>query len=505
MKQLIFNIGLIAIGSRILGLGRDLTLSYYFGATAITDIFLISSIIPSIIFDFVGNGIISSFIPIYNEVSSKFSEKESYNFLTNVINVCFVLCTIICVFILFFTSDIVKIFAKGFEGQVLKTTILYTKICTGSIYITITTSLLSAMLQTKDKFYFVAISDLVLKILNIVGNFIAFKYGNIYFPIWIVIARLIQLLFLFYPVYKMKYRYSFLLNFKDKYLKKLILLSLPIIISTGLEQINYLIDKTLATSVYKSGGVTILTYANRLNMAIIGIVIFSITKVFFPKITSFFSRNRNSEAKDLIKNTLSFVIIFGIFVTMEFIFFSNEIIEIIFKRGSFTLKDVRITSICFSYYGISFFAIAIKEIVLKILYALKDTKTALYFSSFGIFLNICLNLFLSKYLKLPGIALATSISIIVTTILLLNSLRKYNLFSYKMFLKILVKCSVSALVVFYLQSLIIQKINLENLTLKVLINGCVGIILYMIFISLLKIELVEEMIKTLKLKMRRGI
>ena len=71
MKKIIFSIGIITLISKLTGFLRDLALSYYFGASEITDAYLIATSIPGTIFNLVGMGLISAYIPICSHLREK--------------------------------------------------------------------------------------------------------------------------------------------------------------------------------------------------------------------------------------------------------------------------------------------------------------------------------------------------------------------------------------------------------------------------------------------------
>ncbi|WDC84192.1 hypothetical protein PL321_18410 [Caloramator sp. mosi_1] len=62
---------IITVLSKILGFAREVTLSYFYGANNITDAYLISLTIPSVIFAFLGVALGTGFIPIFNEIKVK--------------------------------------------------------------------------------------------------------------------------------------------------------------------------------------------------------------------------------------------------------------------------------------------------------------------------------------------------------------------------------------------------------------------------------------------------
>ena len=65
-----------------------------------------------------------------------------------------------------------------------------------------------------------------------------------------------------------------------------------------------------------------------------------------------------------------------------------------------------------------------KELLAKSFYSLQDTKTPVRNATISVVINIILSIILVRIIGIGGLALASSISAMVTTALLLVSLRK---------------------------------------------------------------------------------
>ena len=61
-------------------------------------------------------------------------------------------------------------------------------------------------------------------------------------------------------------------------------LALPAIIGTSVNQINVLVDRTLASGI-AVGGISALNYANSLNLTVQGLFVVSLTTVMYPMIS----------------------------------------------------------------------------------------------------------------------------------------------------------------------------------------------------------------------------
>ncbi|MFY9440980.1 MAG: lipid II flippase MurJ, partial [Tepidanaerobacteraceae bacterium] len=136
MKKTALLLMIITIVSKIVGFGREITLSYFYGASNISDAFLISLTIPNVIFSFIGVGISTGYIPLYSEIEQKQGGKEGYRYTNNLVNILLIICTGIIFFGYLFTNQIVKVFASGFEGDTLALAVRFTRISLLGIYFT---------------------------------------------------------------------------------------------------------------------------------------------------------------------------------------------------------------------------------------------------------------------------------------------------------------------------------------------------------------------------------
>jgi len=128
--------------------------------------------------------------------------------------------------------------------------------------------------------------------------------------------------------------------------------------------------------------------------------------------------------------------------------------------------------------------------LLRTFYSLQDMKTPMINASIAVGFNILLNLILSKYMGISGLALATSLSALISTSLLCTSLRKkigpLGLKSIGVtVLKVTVASSVMGLVIALLNGYVGNGLN-ELLKMAVIVViGCAS---YFILLTVLKVE-----------------
>ena len=505
MKKIVFFLMLLTILTKTLGFLREITLSYYYGVSGITDAYLISLTIPSTIFAFIGIGLVTSYIPMYSSIIKDKSEIVASRFTNNLISIIMIISTIVVVIVVIFTFPIVKLFASGFSGETLRLSVLFTRIGIVSIYFSGLIFLFNGFLQIKNDFIGPAIVGIPLNLFIILSIIISANTNVIILSIGSALAVFIQFLFLL-PILRRKgYKYNFVFDLKDSYIKKMIFLSIPVIIGISVNQINIIVDRTLASQIIV-GGISALSYANRINLFIQGIFVMSVATVFYPTISKMVVENNKSKLIKTISEAININSLLILPATIGLMVFAMPIVSIIFGRGAFNTDAITMTSSALFFYAIGMVGYGFREILSRIFYAYKDTKTPMINAAIAVVMNIILNLLLSKYMGINGLALATSISAIFCTVLLFISLRKkISSFSIKnisiSFVKILCASLIMGVISKLFYNLFLFFIN-KNLSL--IFSIVIGFATYLLIIYFMKIDDVRVIMNAVKGKIKRS-
>ena len=435
MGKIIIVVMIFNLTSKLFAFFRELSLAYFFGASALTDAYIVAFSIPTIIFGIVGSGILNGYIPIYNQIKENSNDLMAKKFTNNFTNIMLVTCFLVFITGFFFSSSLVKIFSYGFDQKTLNLASFFTKISLLTIFPLMLVSIFSGYLQLNNKFFAVAFIGVPTNLLYIIGTYIAYKNTNFNFLIFFsCFALIFQFIFLCPFIFKTGYRHNLKINIHDKNLQQLLTLSIPIILGTSLEQINILIDRTVASSL-GAGAITILNYSGKLNGAILSLSIIAILNILFPKFSSLVSENNIEKLKEQVKYIIN--------------------------------------------------------------------NTPVINSSIGIILNIILNITLSKYFGVSGIALATSISTIFISILLFYNLKRYDIYLDKgNFITLFKVLLASAFMIFIIYISKSYLSSLGNLSILIyIVNAGVSYILAVLLLGISEIkDLFRLFLKVFKLK-----
>ncbi|AKA67163.1 murein biosynthesis integral membrane protein MurJ [Clostridium scatologenes] len=425
-KNLVKSAGIIiciAIISKILGFLRDATIASSFGASLSTDAYIMSLIIPNILFEVIGTAISITFIPILSESYRNNGKDDMFNFSNSIINLLFLICIFLCIFGWIFTPDIVRIIAPKFSGEKYILTIKLTHISIINILFMSITAGYTAILQTLNDFTAPALMGIALSVPIIIYNFLGARFGIYGLVIVTLIGYGLQVIIQIPWIIKNKYKYSLKINFHDSRIKKMLGLIMPILIGVGVDQINSLVDRIMASGL-PDGSIASLDFATKVNSLVYSIFAMAIVTVIYPTLSTEGSENNYSNFRRYISKAINNINMLMIPSTIGLVILRFNVIRILFKHGAFNENAVIMTSKALLFLSIGMIFYGIRDVCNRAFYALKDTKTPMINGIFGVCACISMNLVMVPRMGLAGLALANTTSAIVCALFLIKNLRK---------------------------------------------------------------------------------
>ena len=501
MGKAISGMVIFTLLAKVLGFVRELLLSYFFGATGMSDAYLISQTIPGTIFQFVGTGLTTCFIPVYYRVLREHDRDECDTFTNKVLTMVLSFSTVIMALVWLFTPVIVKIFASGFTGNTLQMAIVFTRIGICSLYFSSVIYVYSSYLQANNIFSITAAAAIPNSLVIIVSIVLGACWNILALSIGSTLATAVQMAFLWVPVHKLNFRLRLNFHWKDSYLQYFFSLMGPVILGVSVNEINTLLDRTIASQV-AIGGISALTYANSLVMLVQGGFAQPVATVFYPRLTKSITEGNHKAAQTDFHAALQVLLVFLLPVTIGFMILSNDITMAFFGRGAFDRNAESLTSAALSFYAIGIVFVGVRELLARYYYAYGNTKIPMLNAAIGMVVNIMLNLTLSRVIGIGGLALATSVAAIVTVILMWYQCGKLSSDS-KIILnwieigKILIAAIVMGGVI-----QLGQKLILQSGILKLAILIFIGIISYGTMILLLRVKIAKELLDKARKKNR---
>ena len=192
---------------------------------------------------------------------------------------------------------------------------------------------------------------------------------------------------------------------------------LPVVFGASLYQVNLLIGTILATYV-SDGAVSYLYYADRVTQLPLGVVGVAVGTALLPLLARQLKAGEAKAALNSQNRGLEFALLLTLPAAAACLIIPNEIIHVLFERGAFGAEATAATASALFAYATGLPAYVLIRVLAPGFYAREDTATPVRIAVVAMVVNIALMIALMKPLGHVGIALATSVSAWLNTLLL---------------------------------------------------------------------------------------
>ncbi|MFC4811406.1 murein biosynthesis integral membrane protein MurJ [Paenibacillus sp. GCM10023250] len=405
----------VSIISKLLGFSKETLIAAIYGTSISSDAYYIA-LTPSTLAITFSLSLSGIFIPLF--IRDLDQRNGAFRFLNNVLALFFFFTLILYAGLFLFQHQFLDLIAPGIPVEQQQLYISLLKIMFPLIYIVIAVQIYTVVLNSMKSFLLPAISILPSNLLIILYlEVFKDKLGLTGVAYATLISNVIQYVILYFALKKYDYKIKLPVKFFDFKTKEFLLLLLPILMSTSFSQISAIVDRVLASGLGE-GSVSSLMYSFRLRGLATGVFITSIITVTFPKAAEMAHKLEVKKLEAFTKKCMVALIYVLAPLTIFFMVFSKEIINLLFERGKFDQTATAMTSGIFFTYSIGLVAIGFREVAVRTFYTFKDTKTPTFIMVISLMLNIVLSVVFTRFYGLQGLGLSASLSFIFTAIVM---------------------------------------------------------------------------------------
>lgn len=448
MGQTTIMLMIVTVVSKIFGFLREAVMASYIGASDLKSIYTTANTLPVVIANFVAVGIISGFIPIYNKAKKEEGEKAAEDFTSNILNILMVFGVFAVIFGIILARPFSKILSPDLSGQSLDLATNYTRIMMFAVFAYLYSAVFRGYLNLKGNFFDPAITGIIMNIIIIAFTILTGLTKN---PYMLIIGALLgnTLQYILFPraARKKGYKHKKILDIHNKYVRSLMLVAVPIILSSAAGEISIIIDNSMASAFFGKASISKLFYSKTMLTMITGIITISITTALFPTIAELGASGQIEKMKKSISSSVVSTMLLVIPASIGMAVLAEPVIGVIFERNAFTREDTIAVAILVAAYAPNNIFQSMIDVIDRGFYAVGDSKTPVIVVLIQQGLNVIFNLILIKFFGIRGLAYATVLSTAVGTILMAYQFRKkFGSFNFKTSIISIIKiCIITAI------------------------------------------------------------
>lgn len=493
---------LIGILAKITSFIAEAVLAAYLGTTYQSDAYYMVNSIQMVVYPMLSVGIWKVFLPIYKEKLTHGLGEEA-TALTNKVITFFSIVSFVAVgLLILLAGPVVSVVAPGFEGDTKALCIKLVRISAPMYFFIISAAIYASILQANNKFLGSQIREVASHIPTILAAVFFYKrFGIEAMAIALVVGGAVRLL-IELPFVNWGYRFRPDFKFRSHEFS-LMLKRLPsALISEGVVQLNTLIDKMMASTL-PEGTISALNYGHKLMNVFSGLLSTAIATALYPQMIELIALKKEEELSRLVVRIIDIFCLLMIPVTLACVLFRTELVAAVFQRGEFTAESTALTSGVFALYSIGIFFIACNTVITNLFYGYGNTKTPMFISIANLVINVALNLGLIYIWGVNGLALATSLSAVITFFIRIKAAEKYVKLDNKKMIVTAAKVLLAACVACFMPRVFFWFFPINKYAVLA-ISFVIGAALYIVGIKLLKVTEIHDLIGLVKKKLKKA-
>lgn len=454
-------VSLAVMGSRLLGLAREMAIFYYFKTKFAAPAFHLAFRIPNFLRDMFGEGILSkAFITTFIATETEEGEAAAWDLANRLFNLVVIVLAGIVVLGILFAPAIVDVLARedfdevldpvehyAFETKV-ELTIYLTELMFPYLLFVSLAAIAMGLLNSKGRFGIPACASSFFNLSSLVigiSGYYLFQRIDMHpttgMAVGVLVGGILQLLIQVPSMYRVGYRYRPLLSFTEPRVVEVLKLVGPAILGVAAVSINQLTNTWFLTS----GGEWLawIQGAYRIMHFPLGIFGVAISTVVLPQLAKYANSDSLPEFRDSLSYALRLMLTVILPASIGLMVLAEPICRLLYERGAFTDTDTVATANVLFVYAFGLCGFSALKIVTDGFYAFKDIRAPVIVSLCGVVLNICMNymfIFQGFWLNERAIVFSTVVTVTLNSAVLLFLLRRrINKIGFNSVLKVALK------------------------------------------------------------------
>lgn len=426
-------VSVLTMGSRILGLLRDVLFFSAFGASVFGEAFILAFTIPNLFRRMLGEGTLSSaFIPVYAETRKK-SSKDAFDLMNKVLGRLMVGLSLLIVFVVSLSYGAAK--GDWFDSDKWSNGSMLNSITFGYVLFICASAIMVGALNTRGSFFAGALSPILLNLFMISTlAFFGVSLGwsgsdlAVVLCLSVLLAGFVQFLLPFLQL-RMADGWRWKLDLgRSQELDRIKSIFWVGAMGAAVVQINVLVSRFLAYSLDEQGGVSYLFLASRLIELPLGVFAIAISTVLFPELAKAATESDRKNFMGYFFRGFRMTMAVTLPAAVGLALLADPILSVLFQWGQFGPSQVRAASevLLISSLGLPLYAIS--AFMVKAFHSQKQMIHPLRAALVSLLANVGFSLWLMQDHGVYGLAWANVLAAFFQTSYLIAKTRDFGFF-----------------------------------------------------------------------------
>jgi putative peptidoglycan lipid II flippase len=406
------------IASRVLGLARETVIANLFGATGLVSAFRVAQIIPTMLYDLLVGGMVSSaLVPVFSEQAER-DRTGLWHLASLVLSLAVVILGLIVLLIELAAPQVAFLMAGGFDQELLAVTARLMRLTTPAVLFLSLSGIITGLLYALKRFalpaFTAAVFNATIVIVALLGALVL-GWGVEALAIGLLLGALLQVALQLPGLRDARLRFVFDLHHPA--LRRLGKLYLPVILGLVISQIAIALDRNFASRTGEQS-IAWMQYATTIIQFPLGLISATISLAILPTLSRLTSAATNAgstltEFMDTLTTGLRLVLVLTIPAAVALFILAEPVVALLFQHGDFTAFDTQQTALALRLYLFGLTFAAIDQPLIFAFYARQNTLTPALVGLLGVgfYLAVALLPSLARPIQMTDLVLANSVQL----------------------------------------------------------------------------------------------
>lgn len=420
---------LATAASRALGLVREMVTAYFFGVSGRINAFTVAIQIPNLVRALVADAALSgAFVPVFSELLERGQRARAWRVASTLFWLTLLVLGGVTALFVLLAPLLIRPF--GDPGGDAALAVGLSRVLFPIVLLLGLSGIVVGVLNTYQHFALPALAPVAWNLVIVLGLALGvprvegesaelYLYAGV-----VVLGTLVQLLLPVPWLRRLDGRLTLALDWRDPAVRRVVVLMLPVTLTIGLVNVNFLVDTLFASRFLDPElAPTAIDKAFRLYMLPQGMFAVAVTTVLFPTLARLAAREDAAGLRRALDGGLRQIAFLLVPAGLVSIALAEPIVRLVYQRGEFTPQDTTVVADCLQAFSLGLVFAGWMLILNRSFYALQSNwiPTAVALAAVG--LNAALDALLYR-LGIWGIPLATSLVNVAAASALLVLMRR---------------------------------------------------------------------------------
>jgi len=403
------------VASRVLGLARETVIANLFGATGLVSAFRVAQIIPTMLYDLLVGGMVSSaLVPVFSEQAER-DRVGLWHLASLILSLAVVVLGVIVLLIELATPQIAFLMAGGFEPELLAATARLMRLTTPAVLFLSLSGIITGLLYALKRFalpaFTAAVFNAVIVATALTGALI-WGWGIEALAVGLLLGAILQVALQLPGLRDARLRFVF--DLRHPALRRIGKLYLPVILGLVISQIAIALDRNLASRTGEQS-IAWMQFATTIIQFPLGLISAAISLAILPTLSRLASTNGDTlnDFMDTLATGLRLVLVLTIPAAVALFVMAQPVVALLFQHGDFTGFDTQQTAVALRLYLFGLTFAAIDQPLIFAFYARQNTLTPALVGLLGVgfYLVAALLPSLARPMQMTDLVLANSVQL----------------------------------------------------------------------------------------------